>query len=92
MPGWNNAAAAGIFAANFFMDYFPDALSKEATSIFTNAGKIIKVNDFVAINNLRGSFTMEGEKANIEISFTLTPENPALIQEYHIKLVQKVKI
>ena len=89
LPGWNNAAAAGIFAANFFMDYFPDALSKEATSIFTNAGKIIKVNDFVATNNLRGSFIMEGEKANIEISFTLTPENPALIQEYHIKLVEK---
>jgi CubicO group peptidase (beta-lactamase class C family) len=92
LPGWNNAPAAGIFAANFFMDYFPDALSKEATAIFNNAGKIIKVNEFLAANNLRGSFTMEGEKANIEISFTLTPENPALIQEYHIKLVEKVKM
>jgi CubicO group peptidase (beta-lactamase class C family) len=89
LPAWNNASASGIFAENFFMDYFADALSKEATAIFNNAGKIIKVNDFVATNNLRGSFTMEGEKANIEISFTLTPENPALIQEYHIKLAEK---
>ena len=89
LPGWNNAAATSIFAENFFMDYFPDALSKEAIAVFNNAGKIIKVNDFVATNNLRGSFIMEGEKANIEISFTLTPENPALIQEYHIKLVEK---
>ncbi len=90
LPGWNNAAPTGIFAENFFMDYFPDALSKEATAIFAKAGKIIKVNDFIAANNLRGSFLMEGEKANIEISFTLTPETPPLIQEYHIKLVDKV--
>jgi CubicO group peptidase (beta-lactamase class C family) len=89
LPNWDNAAATGIFAENFFMDYFPDALKKEASAIFNNAGKIVKVNDFVASNNLRGSFTLEGEKANIEISFTLTPENPALIQEYHIKLVER---
>jgi CubicO group peptidase (beta-lactamase class C family) len=90
LPQWNDAAATGIFAVNFFMDYFPDALKKEATAIFDAAGKIIQVNDFVATNNLRGSFIIEGEKANIQISFTLTPENPALIQEYHIKLVDKV--
>ncbi|MDN3655712.1 serine hydrolase domain-containing protein [Ferruginibacter paludis] len=90
LPQWNDAAATGIFAANFFMDYFPDELKKEATAIFDAAGKIIQVDDFVATNNLRGSFLMEGEKANIQISFTLTPENPALIQEYHIKLVEKV--
>lgn len=89
LPNWDNAADTGIFAENFFLDYFPDSLRKEATKIFTNAGKIVKVNDFVATNNLRGSFMMEGEKANIEISFTLTPENPALIQEYHIRLLEK---
>jgi hypothetical protein len=89
LPQWNDAAATGIFAVNFFMDYFPDALKKEATAIFDAAGKIIQVDDFVATNNLRGSFILEGEKANIQISFTLTPENPALIQEYHIKLMEQ---
>ncbi len=91
LPQWNNAEATGIFAENFFMDYFPDALRKEATAIFNNAGKIVRINDFIALNNLRGSFIMEGEKANIEISFTLTPENPALIQEYHIREIGKEK-
>ena len=91
LPAWNDAAASGIFAENFFMDYFTDALNKEATAIFNKAGKILKVNDFIATNNLRGSFLMEGEKANIEISFTLTPENPPQIQEYNIKLVEKGK-
>jgi hypothetical protein len=72
------------------MDYFPDALRKEATIIFKNAGKIIRVQDMVAENSLRGSFIMEGEHSDIEISFTLTPENPPLIQEYHIKELKKV--
>lgn len=38
-------------------------------------------------NQLRGSFIMQGEKADIEIFFTLSPENPPLIQEYNIKEV-----
>jgi hypothetical protein len=40
-------------------------------------------------NQLRGSFIIEGEKTNIEIYFTLSPENPPLIQEYHINEVPK---
>jgi CubicO group peptidase (beta-lactamase class C family) len=89
LPKWNNAEASGIFAENFFADYIIDSLKKEATTIFTNAGKISKVNDMIPENQLRGYFIMEGEKANIRISFTLTPENPALIQEYHIRQVAK---
>ena len=86
LPSWQNAEKTNIFAENFFMDYFPDLLKTEAESIFEKAGKIIKVNEIVAENALRGTFLMEGEKANIEVSFTLSPENPPLIQEYHIKL------
>ena len=89
LPGWNNAETTGIFADNFFMDYFPDSLRKQATAIFSNAGKIVRVREFVATNNLRGSFIMEGENTNIEISFTLTPENPPLIQAYQIKEIKK---
>lgn len=89
LPTWKNAESTGIFAENFFLDYFEESLRKEATPIFENAGKIIGLKEIKPENNLRGTFTLEGEKANIEISFTLTPENPALIQEYHIKLVGK---
>ena len=42
-----------------------------------------------AENQLRGSFLIEGLKSDIEIYFTLSPENPAQIQEYHIKEVPK---
>ncbi len=89
LPDWNNAEASGIFADNFFLDYFTDSLGKEASAIFNKAGKIVRIHEFIASNNLRGSFIMEGENTNIEVTFTLTPENPPLIQEYQIKEIEK---
>jgi CubicO group peptidase (beta-lactamase class C family) len=89
LPGWNNARSSGIFAENFFLDYFTDSLKKEAGLIFTKAGKITGVKPFVAENNLRGYFIIEGEKANIKVYFTLTPETPPLIQEYKITEMAK---
>jgi CubicO group peptidase (beta-lactamase class C family) len=89
LPNWNNAEKSGIFAENFFPDNPIDSLKKQASNIFANAGKIIKVRDMVADNNLRGRFIMEGEKQNIEVFFTLTPENPPLIQEYRIREIKK---
>jgi len=88
LPDWNNAPASGIFADNFFMDYFPDKLKAEASDIFSKAGKIASVSEVVPENQLRGYFIMTGERGNVKVSFTLTPENPALIQEYHIVLVK----
>ena len=42
-------------------------------------------------NQLRGSFIIEGEQSNIEVYFTLSPENPPLIQEYRIRELTKEK-
>jgi CubicO group peptidase (beta-lactamase class C family)/glutamate racemase len=89
LPDWKNAESSGIFAENFFLDYFVDSLKKEAKQIFTDAGDIIRVGEMVPENNLRGTFIIEGTKQNIEIYFTLSPENPPLIQEYDIRNVQK---
>ncbi|HMC99713.1 MAG TPA: serine hydrolase, partial [Ferruginibacter sp.] len=89
LPDWKNAEATHIFAENFFLDYFPDALHMEATELFNKAGKITGVGPFTAENNLRGSFILQGENIDIEVSFTLTPENPPLIQEYHIREKKK---
>lgn len=88
LPNWDNPQATGIFADNFFMDYFPDKLKVEATEVFKQAGKIRSVGEVVAENNLRGYFIIKGEMGNIKVRFTLTPENPALIQEYHINIVK----
>lgn len=91
LPHWKNAEASGIFAENFFLDYFPGPLQKEAEGIYGKAGKILKINEIIPENSLRGAFVLEGENANIEVSFTLSPENPALIQEYHIKEIKAKK-
>jgi CubicO group peptidase (beta-lactamase class C family) len=91
LPEWKNLDSTHIFAVNFFMDYFPELLRRESIRIFKKAGKITNIRELVPENNLRGSFIMEGEKSDIEISFTLTPQNPPLIQEYHIKEIRKRK-
>jgi hypothetical protein len=61
----------------------------ESKDLFEKAGKIISIEPLVPENNLRGSFLVKGENANLMISFTLTPERPALIQEYHIREIRK---
>jgi hypothetical protein len=81
---WSTAKTSSIFAQNFFMDYFPAQLKAEAATAFEKAGKIIIVGELIPENQLRGYFMLQGEKAKIRVSFTLTPENPALIQEYHL--------
>jgi len=85
LPDWTNAEKSEIFAENFFPDYPIDSLRKEARLLFAKAGKIIDVKPVKPENQLRGTFIMHGEKADIEVYFTLSPERPALIQEYHIR-------
>jgi len=89
LPDWTNAQQTGIFAENFFPDYPIDTLKKYARDLYSKAGKIISVSAVKPENQLRGSFLLTGEKTDIEISFTLSPENPPTIQEYHIKEVPK---
>jgi len=89
LPEWKGVTSSDIFAVNFFMDYMIDSLKKEAGEVYAKAGRVLKVRPFIPENNLRGGFIMEGENANIEIRFTLTPEQPARIQEYHIRSLPK---
>jgi CubicO group peptidase (beta-lactamase class C family) len=89
LPHWNGAQQSGLFAENFFKDYLVDTLRREAVTLFETAGEIVRVHDVKPENNLRGSFVLEGEKGNMEVFFTLTPENPPLIQEYHIREATK---
>jgi CubicO group peptidase (beta-lactamase class C family) len=85
LPDWNNAGSSTLFADNFFDDYPIAGLKDEAKKIFDAAGKIIHIGDMVPENQLRGTCILECEKGRIQIFFTLTPENPAKIQEYRIR-------
>jgi CubicO group peptidase (beta-lactamase class C family) len=85
LPSWNKAAESKIFAENFFADYPVEFLKKESADLFNKAGNIITVSHVRPMNQLRGNFDIECEKAIINVSFTLTPEHVPTIQEYHIK-------
>jgi CubicO group peptidase (beta-lactamase class C family) len=91
LPGWNGAEKSGIFAENFFPDYPIDSLKKQAATLFAKAGKISGVGEMQAQNQLRGTFLLKGENNDIMIYFTLTPETPALIQEFRMAEVRKGK-
>ena len=88
LPNFTNAKQSGIFAENFFDDYYTDSLVKQAKTAFEAIGKTTKVEELIPENQLRGSFIIEGEKGKLKIFFTLTPENPALIQEYRLSVVK----
>lgn len=89
LPDWSNAEQSGLFAENFFPDYPIDSLRKQSKDLYIKMGKIISVKEMKPENQLRGSFIVEGEKTDIEIYFTLSPENPPLIQEYRMKELSK---
>jgi hypothetical protein len=38
---------SGIFAENFFLDYFPDMLQKESDAIFKEVGDMKKVHEMI---------------------------------------------
>lgn len=86
LPDWNGAKESSIFAVNFWQDYFVDTLRAEARALFAGVGRIVRVGPMHAENGLRGWFLLEGEKGNLEVRFTLTPENPARVQEFHLRL------
>lgn len=92
LQNWTLANATNLVADNFFLDTSLDARKKESLSLFKKAGNIIRVQDIMPDNQLSGSFIMEGEKADLKISFMLTPQTPALIQTLQITLLPKNKI
>lgn len=82
LQNWNHPTS--IFAVNFFDDYPKEMLLQQSADVFQQVGKIIKVNPMSADNQLRGYCIIDCEKGQLKLSFTLSPENPALIQEYHL--------
>jgi CubicO group peptidase (beta-lactamase class C family) len=90
LPDWQ-VTDMEPFADNFFLDFSIDSLRQRCGRMYHRAGKIIKISEITPRNHLRGSFTLYGEKADIELFFTLTPENPARIQQLEFKAISQQK-
>lgn len=87
LPEWREENTQGIFAENFFLDYPPQILRAETAKKFATLGEIQRVGPLKPENRLRGTFVIEGTRGNLEVFFTLTPENPPRIQELKMKAV-----
>ncbi len=89
LPDWDGAESSGLFAENFFMDNRLKDIVKRTKDLYEEAGEITNVGPMMPINQLRGTFILEGEKKNIEVFFTLTPEKEPLIQQVRMSTVEK---
>ncbi len=89
LPNWKDAKNSKIFAENFFDDFILDSLIQTCNQLYDTAGTIVNVKEVKPQNQLRGTFIIEGDNKNIEVFFTLTPENPPLIQYVELKEASK---
>lgn len=89
LPAWKGAETSAVFAENFFQDNPVHLLRKTSQDLFARAGRILRTTPIKPDNQLRGTFAFEGEQGSVEAFFTLTPENPPLIQELKLKFVPR---
>lgn len=85
---WQSAVESGLFADNFFQDNSLEDLIDKSTTLKAAAGDIQAIGELVPENRLRGTFVIDGNKADIQVYFTLTPEAEPLIQELRWGLVE----
>ena len=78
-----------VLAENFFLDQSLESWKKATVKILDESGKVISVKKLIPEDQLRGTFVIEGEKKNIEVFFTLTPEQTPLIQQLDLTIQEK---
>ena len=89
LPDWEGAEHSGLFAENFFMDNRWKDVFERTRELYEEAGEIKSIGTMMPLNQLRGIFVLEGEKKNIEVLFTLTPEKNPLIQQVRMRSVER---
>lgn len=84
LTSWDEEQSAELFAENFFLDQSLPARREHSKEIFDKAGKIVSVGTMVPENQLRGYFIMKGERGDIQVYFTLSPEKEPKIQQLEL--------
>ena len=80
IQAWSPALAAEITAENFFLDRTLADWIAETRTKFAELGAIKTVGPLQPENQLRGMFTLTGEKGKMQVHFTLTPERDPKLQ------------
>ncbi|MES2321151.1 MAG: serine hydrolase domain-containing protein [Pseudomonadota bacterium] len=92
IQSWDEALGKEIAADNFFLDYAREEWIAKAGAAFANIGKVTAVGPVRPLNALRGSFTITGELGELDVSFTLTPEQQPKLQELDLRRVPVVVV
>jgi len=87
LPEFNTPATNPLFAENFFLDEDVATRRKAAQALLAQAGPIRSVGELEPENQLRGRFRLLGERAAVDVFFTLSPETPARVQQLELTLV-----
>ena len=87
LPDFNTPATNPLFAENFFLDQDLAARRTAARALLAQAGPVRSVGALEPENRLRGRFRLLGERAAVDVFFTLSPESPARVQQLESKLV-----
>ena len=84
---WNidESQFASLFSENFVDDQSLELRKKSINDLYQEIGQIKNVGSLIAKNQLRAQFFIEGENGTIEVQFSLSPQNPPLVQELKLK-------
>lgn len=85
LGSWDEKKSHALFAENFFLDLSLHGWTERSKEVFNKTGKIISIGPIVPENQLRGQFIMKGEKGEVEVYFTLSPENDPKIQQLDLE-------
>ncbi len=86
---WDPVLEEEILAENFYLDT-PRALRRrEAEDVLAAAGAITSIGPLAPANQLRGTFVMHGEKEDVEVFFSLSPESVPKVQALRLRIVEK---
>ena len=84
---WDERLGAEILAENFFPDRARGEWIARTREALAQAGPITATGTLKPLNQLRGTFSLLGEKGRIDVFFTLTPEASPKVQELRLTFV-----
>jgi CubicO group peptidase (beta-lactamase class C family) len=85
----NEALQNSVLAENFYLDASQEIRMREAKALVEGIGNVQQVGEMIPENQLRGKFTIRGDRGVAEVFFTLTPEHAPRIQQLDWELVSK---
>lgn len=78
--GWDPALSAAVLAENFYLDRSRESWIADTRATLARVGRLTGIGELIPENQLRGTFTLTGEKGLIDVFFTLSPEATPKIQ------------